>query len=659
VLIAFVALVLHHYIQYSEFIEKEAPLIYAGATSVEIRSVGTFKISAAEKNWEENDLYGAGQWCKLFVEPHIIDENRCALQLRRRVNELIGQKFQEISTWALVRLIVQSHIKLTDGPLFPVLLLGLFCFAIFVAKYAVKYTQAIKNNFQISGLDSAPQTSASTSSVEQVYPGFHVVKMFLASCILFSHSYSVSRNHPLEPLNVLTSGVMHLGPLANSVFFGMSGFFAAKALISRPAKQIVHSTSFSNCLVRNTVQFLYSRIQAFTVPAFFFGVVCTGLFGPVFTEYDLLQYVKSRQTWKFFSVYAFPVVTRISQVGVFPWKTAPTLPAVLQSDCNELGHTNYECGIGQYGSEDFFVCFFYFALFVFFAWLIVFDHRSWRSSTEVQKKEALASSFQELVVLAVRFLALWLLVTFLLKVHGQVLLTMFAIGMGMHGFDLCFRSAVLLGLSSLALLPSLIFSFSTRDLQHDDEGDQGRVFVACTAIPLLVLALSLGQHSPVLSHMGAKLPRYMPACFFWWGLLVQRLVLAVMMRSSTLGSLVPRPGALGLNACVTTCDQVDLAKVTLETKYSPKPLALAMCSHLGGPVNFILSWPLAWVIGNTAGAISTYLLRTHGHQVMKASVILYLGFQSCNMIISGPSNSCLGDLGLPEIFDTCPSGDEE
>mmetsp|Transcript_43581 Transcript_43581/g.71214 ORF Transcript_43581/g.71214 Transcript_43581/m.71214 type:complete len:253 (-) Transcript_43581:1475-2233(-) len=167
VLIAFVALVLHHYIQYSEFIEKEAPLIYAGATSVEIRSVGTFKISAAEKNWEENDLYGAGQWCKLFVEPHIIDENRCALQLRRRVNELIGQKFQEISTWALVRLIVQSHIKLTDGPLFPVLLLGLFCFAIFVAKYAVKYTQAIKNNFQISGLDSAPQTSASTSSVEQ------------------------------------------------------------------------------------------------------------------------------------------------------------------------------------------------------------------------------------------------------------------------------------------------------------------------------------------------------------------------------------------------------------------------------------------------------------------------------------------------------------
>lgn len=69
---------------------------------------------------------------------------------------------------------------------------------------------------------------------ETAHNNFDFLRFFLASCVVFTHSFNLLYGDNTDPLGVATRGAMGLGGEAVNFFFIISGFLITKSWLSRP-----------------------------------------------------------------------------------------------------------------------------------------------------------------------------------------------------------------------------------------------------------------------------------------------------------------------------------------------------------------------------------------------------------------------------------------
>lgn len=111
---------------------------------------------------------------------------------------------------------------------------------------------------------------------------FNLIRLIAATMVIFSHSYWVTGNEPIEPLGKFC-GLVNFGTLGLKIFFFISGYLITKSLYRQPTL-----TSFA-----------WARVLRIFPALFFAAIFCAFVIGPICTTLTLHNYFTDTTVYNF------------------------------------------------------------------------------------------------------------------------------------------------------------------------------------------------------------------------------------------------------------------------------------------------------------------------------------------------------------------------
>lgn len=128
-----------------------------------------------------------------------------------------------------------------------------------------------------------------------------LLRHFAALFVLISHSYDLMDVSALEPLSLVTGGVISFSRVGLIFFFFISGFLVSQSL--------VNSSGF--------MHFLWKRVLRIYPALFVLIFLTVFVLGPALTVFPLNEYFSKAQTWEYFAGGVSLIRLRFFLPGVF------------------------------------------------------------------------------------------------------------------------------------------------------------------------------------------------------------------------------------------------------------------------------------------------------------------------------------------------------
>ena len=129
---------------------------------------------------------------------------------------------------------------------------------------------------------------------------FNLLRLIGACCVIFSHSFYITGNDAIEPINAITHGAIEASAIGLVIFFFISGYFVTKsAHLSRSIQNFIKKRVF--------------RIYPALIVCVLLSVFVVGA---LFTELSTATYFTNLETYKYLLT-ASAIVVKMELPGVF------------------------------------------------------------------------------------------------------------------------------------------------------------------------------------------------------------------------------------------------------------------------------------------------------------------------------------------------------
>lgn len=129
---------------------------------------------------------------------------------------------------------------------------------------------------------------------------FNLLRLIEACCVIFSHSFYITGNDAIEPVNVITHGAMEASAIGLVIFFFISGYFVTKS---------AHLSRSIQSFIKKRVFRIYPALVVCVLLSVF-------VLGAVLTELSAAAYFSNTETYKYL-ITASAIIVKMELPGVF------------------------------------------------------------------------------------------------------------------------------------------------------------------------------------------------------------------------------------------------------------------------------------------------------------------------------------------------------